>query len=122
MIRKSQNTLRSKAPALVGGSPLDITAAAALIQHNTSGIVSRKGEGMDRPKGLEGHKYATWDMAVEKATPKQVVGKNGGDFSRVELIPSTVTDEVSALESKSVDAIWIFSTRTGPEAQTSKRP
>ena len=26
----------------------------------------------------------------------------------MELIPSTVTDEVSALKSKSVDAIWIF--------------
>ena len=96
------------APALVGDSPLDITAVAALIQHNTSGIVSRKGEGMDRPSGLEGHKYATWDMAVEKATLKQVVEKDGGDFSKVELIPSTVTDEVSALQSKSVDAIWIF--------------
>ena len=33
---------------------------------------------------------------------------DGGDFSKVELIPSTVTDEVSALQSKSVDAIWIF--------------
>jgi len=32
----------------------------------------------------------------------------GGDFSKVQLIPSTVTDEVSALQSKSVDAIWIF--------------
>ena len=34
--------------------------------------------------------------------------EDGGDFSKVEMIPSTVTDEVSALESKSVDAIWIF--------------
>ena len=28
--------------------------------------------------------------------------------SKVELIPSTVTDEVSALKTESVDAIWIF--------------
>ena len=98
----------SMAPAVVGDSAMPITAVAALIQHNTSGIVSRKGEGMDRPKGLEGHKYATWDLPVEKATLKQVVEADGGDFSKVELIPSTVTDEVSALQSKSVDAIWIF--------------
>lgn len=39
---------------------------------------------------------------------ENVVEADGGDFSKVELIPSTVTDEVSALESKSVDAIWIF--------------
>lgn len=96
------------APAFSGDEPLGITAVAALLQHNTSGIVSRKGEGMDTPKGLEGHKYATWDLPVEKATLQQVVETDGGDFSKVELVPSTVTDEVSALQSKSVDAIWIF--------------
>ena len=63
---------------------------------------------MDKPKGLEGKKYATWDLPIEKATLKQVVEDDGGDFSKVQLIPSTVTDEVSALQSKTVDAIWIF--------------
>ena len=96
------------APALIGEEPLGITAVAALLQHNTSGIISRKGEGMDRPKGLENHTYATWDLPVEKATLQQVMEKDGGDFSKVQMIASTVTDEVSALESKSVDAIWIF--------------
>ena len=96
------------APGLVGDEPLPITAVAAIIQHNTSGIVSRKGEGMDRPAGLAGHKYATWDLPVEKATIAQVMAADGGDFAQVELIPSTVTDEVSALKSNSVDAIWIF--------------
>lgn len=95
-------------PAVVGEDAMPIEAVAAVLQHNTSGIVSRKGEGMDRPKGLEGKKYATWDLDIEKATLQQVVEADGGDFSKVELIPSTVTDEVSALESKSVDAIWIF--------------
>ncbi len=95
-------------PALVGDDAMPIEAVAAILQHNTSGIISRAGEGMDRPKGLEGKKYATWDLDIEKATLQQVVEADGGDFSKVELIPSTVTDEVSALESKSVDAIWIF--------------
>ena len=96
------------APGLVGDDPLPITAVAAIIQHNTSGIVSRKGEGMDRPTGLAGHKYATWDLPVEKATLAQVMAADGGDFAEVECIPSTVTDEVSALKSGSVDAIWIY--------------
>ena len=96
------------APGLIGDDPLPITAVAAVIQHNTSGIISRAGEGMDTPKGLEGHKYATWDLPVEKATIAQVMKADGGDFDKVELIPSTVTDEVSALQSKSVDAIWIY--------------
>ena len=96
------------AGALSGDAPLPITAVAAVAQHNTSGIVSRKGEGMDRPKGMEGHSYATWEWPVEQATVRQVVEADGGDFSKVVMIPSTVTDEVSALQSRSVDAIWIF--------------
>lgn len=98
----------SMAPGVAGDNALPNTAVAALIQHNTSGIISRKGERMERPKGLEGKKYATWDAPIEKAMMQNVVEKDGGDFSKVELIPSTVTDEVSALKSKSVDAIWIF--------------
>lgn len=96
------------APGVAGENALPTTAVAALIQHNTSGIVSRKGEGIDTPKGLEGKKYATWDSPVEVAMIQNVVEEDGGDFSKVEMIPSTVTDEVSALQSEAVDAIWIF--------------
>lgn len=63
---------------------------------------------MDTPKGMEGKKYATWDSPVEKAMIQNVVEEDGGDYSKVEMIPSTVTDEVSALQSEAVDAIWIF--------------
>ena len=98
----------SIAPALTGENAMPLTTVAAILQHNTSGIVSRAGEGMDTPKGLEGHRYATWDSPVEKATIRQVMAADGGDFDKVELIPSTVTDEVSALKSGDVDAIWIF--------------
>lgn len=108
----------SMMPAITGDNAMPIQAVAAVLQHNTSGIVSRKGEGMDRPKGMEGKKYATWDLDLEKATIKSVVEADGGDYSKIEMIPSTVTDEVSALESKSVDAIWIFYGWAGIAAET----
>lgn len=98
----------SMAPAFAGDDALPITAVASMIQHNTSGIISRKGEGMDTPKGMEGHNYATWNGSIELATLKSVVEADGGDFNKIELIPSKVTDEVSALKTKSVDSIWIF--------------
>lgn len=98
----------SLAPALAGEDALPVTAVASIIQHNTSGIISREGEGMDTPKGMEGHSYATWNGSIELATLQEVVEADGGDFSKVELIPSTVTDEVSALKTNSVDSIWIF--------------
>ena len=98
----------SLAAALAGEDALPVTSVASVIQHNTSGIISRAGEGMDTPKGMEGHSYATWNGAIELATLEEVVKADGGDFNKVELIPSTVTDEVSALKTKSVDSIWIF--------------
>lgn len=98
----------SLAPAFASDDPLPVTAVAALIQHNTSGIISRKGEGMDRPKGMEGKTYATWDAPIEKAMIQNVVEKDGGDYSKVNMVPSTVTDEVTALKSNQVDAIWVF--------------
>lgn len=98
----------SMAAAISGDHPLPITAVAAVIQHNTSGIISRKGEGMETPKGMEGHSYATWNGPIELATLKHVVEADGGDYSKIKLIPNTVTDEVSALKSKQVDSIWIF--------------
>ena len=98
----------SLAAALAGEDALPVTAVASVIQHNTSGIISRAGEGMDTPKGMENHSYATWNGAIELATLQEVVEADGGDFSQVQLIPSTVTDEVSALKTNSVDSIWIF--------------
>ena len=98
----------SLAAALAGENALPVTAVASVIQHNTSGIISRAGEGMNTPKGMEGHSYATWNGAIELATLQEVVEADGGDFEKVELIPSTVTDEVSALKTNSVDSIWIF--------------
>lgn len=96
------------APAWANESPLPVTAVAALIQHNTSGVISRKGEGLDSPKGMEGKAYATWDMEVEKAIVQNVVEADGGDYSKIEMIPSNVTDEVTALKTNQVDAIWVY--------------
>lgn len=83
---------------------LPVTAIAATIQHNTSGIMSRAGEGIDRPKGMEGKRYGTWDQDVEKAMVKSVVETDGGDFSKVQLVPSG--DEVSGLKSNQFDCVW----------------
>lgn len=95
-------------PYIAGDNKVPVTSVAAVVQHNNSGIISLKGMGMDKPKGLEGKKYATWDLPIEKAMLKSVVEADGGDFSKVQLIPSTVTDEVSALQTGQVDAIWVF--------------
>ena len=109
----------SMAAAISGENALPITAVAAVINHNTSGIISRKGEGMDVPKGMEGKRYATWNGPIELATISRVMENDGGDYEKLNLIPSTVTDEVSALKTNMVDALWIFYGWAGVKAELS---
>ena len=56
---------------------------------------------------MEGKTYATWDWDIEQAIIKKVMEDDGGDFSKVNLVPSTVTDVVSALQTN-IDAVWIY--------------
>lgn len=95
------------ANALTGGNT-GLVAIAAVVQHNTSGIMSLKETGIDRPAAMEGHTYATWDLPVEQATVRQVVDKDGGDFDKVELVPYTVDDDVAGLKAKMFDAVWVY--------------
>ncbi len=97
----------SLVPAFVGENKLPITAVAAVVQHNTSGIVSLKEKGIDSPKGMEGNIYATWDMPIEQAIIQNVVEADGGDYSKIELLPTYVTDVVTGLQTD-VDAVWIY--------------
>lgn len=105
------------APSYCSDTPMAVTSVAAILQHNTSGIISRKGEGCDTPKGLEGKTYSTWDSPVEKAMIKHVMEKEGADFSKVNLIPNVITNEPQALKNKDTDAIWVFYGWGGIQAQ-----
>ena len=99
-----QDTL---AKSFSSDNPVPVTAVAAIISHNTSGIISLKDKGIDSPKKLEGHKYATWDDEIEKAILKKIITDDGGDFKKVKMIPNTVTDVVTALKTD-IDAVWVY--------------
>lgn len=86
-----------------------ITAVAAILQHNTSGIMSAPSAHINRPRDLEGKAYATMQSATEEAILKELVEADGGDFSKVKLVPAGTTDEVSGLREGLFDAIWSFS-------------
>ena len=85
-----------------------IEAVAAIIQHNTSGIMSRKADGITSAKKMEGHTYATWSMPVEQATIKQVMESDGGDFSKLKMVPYEVDDEVAGLKANMFDCVWVY--------------
>lgn len=98
---------------------LPVTAVAAIIQHNTSGIVSLKEKGIDSPEKLEGHKYATWEWDIEQAIIKKVVEEKGGDYSKIEMVPTYVDNIVAGLNS-GIDAVWIYRGWDGAILDTQK--
>lgn len=99
-----QDTL---AAAFASDEPLPVTAIAAVLQHNTSGLVSKKENEIDSPKKLENHSYATWDSPIEQAVLKKVTTDDGGDFGKVKLVSTYVEDIVAALNAD-IDSVWIY--------------
>lgn len=104
----------SLAANFASAEPLNITTVATILQHNTSGIISRD---CKTPKDLEGKRYSTWDSPTEKAIIKHVMEKDGGDFSEVELIPNVITNEAEALRNGDTDAVWIYYAWSGINAE-----
>ncbi|ACV22389.1 ABC-type taurine transport system, periplasmic component [Slackia heliotrinireducens] len=93
---------------LASETPMPYTAVAAVVQHNTSGIMSRAEDNITSPKKMEGHTYATWNLDVEQATIRDVVEADGGDFSKVEMVPYAVDDDVAGLRTKAFDTVWVY--------------
>ncbi len=106
----------SMAEAFISENPLPVTTVATLIQHNTSGLLSLADTGILSPKDLEGKAYATWDIPVEQAMIRAIVTADGGDFEEIDLIPSTVTDVLTALQTN-IDAVWVYYAWDGIAAQ-----
>jgi len=86
---------------------LPVTAVAAIISHNTSGIMSLASSGITGPRDLAGRRFASWETPLVTALIKSIVEADGGDFGRVRMIPNFATDVFSALETE-VDAVWIY--------------
>ena len=57
-----------------------ITAVAAIVEHNTSGIISRKDAAITSPKDLVGKKYGTWNDPIELEMIKSMMKKEGADY------------------------------------------
>lgn len=103
-------------PAIASPNPVPVTAIAALVQHNTSGILSLKETGIETPKDLCGKKFATWGTPLVDETIRQLVEGDGGDFEAVEMVFDEATDAISALQTR-IDAIWIYYAWDGIAAQ-----
>lgn len=99
---------------------LPVTAVAAIIEHNTSGIISRKDEGIVKPADMEGKSYGTWNDPIELGMLEYILKVEGKDFSKVELVPNQADNSVVGLANKMFDSAWVYYAWDGVMADQEK--
>ena len=108
----------SMGPAIAKASDaLPVIAVAAIISHNTSGVMSLSGSRILRPADLAGKRFASWETPLVTAVIHDIVTNDGADFNTVKMVPNFATDAFSALQTD-VDAIWIYYAWDGIAAET----
>ena len=96
----------SLVPARAEGIP--VVSVAAIIQHNTSSLVSLAATGIQTPKDLPGHTYGGYEGALEKALISALVRCDGGDPAAVTFTALPGDDFRIGLTEKYYDTAWIF--------------
>lgn len=84
----------------------NITAVAAIIENNTSGLLSLKESNINSPKDMVNKKYGSWNDPVEMAMINYILKKNNIDS--VKFVPNVDSNSIAALENKIFDFCWIF--------------
>lgn len=104
--------------ARVEGIP--IVSIAAIIQHNTSGFMSRASAGITTPAHFAGKKYGAFGYpAIERATIRGLMKCAGVEdqFDTVEFVDIGSSDFFVATERGDVDFVWVFRGWTWIEAE-----
>lgn len=107
------------APALSADHPIPVTSLAAIIQHNTSGLISLASNPVNRPKDLEGKSYATWGAPIAEAIINNTITTDGGDPDKVKVAPAPEAN-IYNMEGSDYDAVWIYYAWDGISAEVNK--
>jgi len=83
-----------------------VVSIAAIIQHNTSALVTLASSGLNSPRDLDGKIYGGFGAPYEGAVVSAIIRKAGGTgvFRNVTLS----IDTMQALETKQIDFAWVF--------------
>lgn len=92
-----------------------IVSVAAILQHNTSELVTLADSGLTRPRDLDGKTYGGFGAPYEGAVVSEIIKRDGGkgDFKNVTLS----VDAMDALKAHRVDFVWIYQGWEGIQAQ-----
>lgn len=95
---------------------IPVVSIAAIIQHNTSAFASLAETGITQAKDIEGKRYASYGLPIERPILGQLMACDGGDVNKVEFI-DVGFDAFPALVGKRVDLAWIFLAWDGVQAE-----
>jgi ABC-type nitrate/sulfonate/bicarbonate transport system substrate-binding protein len=92
-----------------------VVSIAAILQHNTSALVTLASSGLNRPRDLDGKIYGGFGAPYEPAVVGAIIKKDGGKgtFKNVTLS----VNAMDALKSHRIDFVWVFEGVEGVEAQ-----
>lgn len=102
-------------PARVQGLP--VRAVAAVIQHNTSSLVSLASDGIESPADLPGATYGGYGGQLETALLDALVACGGGEPGSVDTVDVGEADYRVGLERDQYDLVWIFDAWDGIRLQ-----
>jgi len=88
-------------------APLPVVAVAALVEHNTSGILSLAEHGITRFRDLEGRTFGSWMIPLYDAMVLESVRLDGGNPDLVEFVPHMALDNITGLR-REFEATWVF--------------
>lgn len=107
-------------PARAEGLP--IVSVAAIIQHNTSSLLSLPEDNIKRPRDLQGKTYGGYGLPIEEALIAKLVTCDGGDPATVEFVGyGDVADFLVGLQQDLFDFAWIFDAWDGVRASDVER-
>lgn len=86
----------------------EVTAVAAIIENNTSGIISNKKFNIENPKNMENHSYGTWDDPLELAMLRIIVENQGGDFEKIKKIPNSDDNSITNIANGYFDSASVY--------------
>ncbi len=95
---------------------IPVVSLAAIIQHNTSAFASLAETGIQRARDVDGKRYASYGLPIERPILGQLMACDGGDIETVEFI-DVGFEAFPALIGRRVDLAWIFMAWDGVQAE-----
>lgn len=95
---------------------LPVKSVAAILQTNTSALVTLKSSGLDRPSQLEGKRYAGFGAPYEEPVLQTVLRADGAPTGKFENVTTNLFG-LQALVAGQADFLWIFEGWEGVQAK-----